>query len=410
MKQKNLLAKMMFSAFVMTSALSANAQGDIKSILKTDDYQQAESMVKTALPSLNNEDKAKAYNKLVDLLMKKVEKESTIMTNNSMVEKLKSGKMEPCDSAGLYQAVYLSLENAMECDKYDQMPNEKGKVKSKFRKNNQERLYNNRVHLVNAGQSAAQAGVAKDVIKYWGMYIDSRENDLFKELAAKTPDQYLGQVALLTAKYCIQEKQMDKAMKYVEVAMTDKEQYTEALNTKLYIAQQGLKTKEDSVKFVQTLKAEYEKDKKNDQIFGTLCSIYGSLKQDAEFNALLNEKLKDDPNNAIAWGIKGQNEMNATKWDDAIASFKKSIELNPDNVLVLTYIGFCMNSKAAAIENNVPKQKELYKESMQFLLKAKEKDPNRQQANWAYPLYQCYYVLNGAEDAQTKEMEGLIKK
>ena len=80
------------------------------------------------------------------------------------------------------------------------------------------------------------------------------------------------------------------------------------------------------------------------------------------------------------------------------------------NVIVLTYLGFCINSKAAAINNDVPAQKVLYKESMGYLEKAKELDPNREKANWSYPLYQCYYVNYGAADQRTKDLESLLNK
>ena len=102
--------------------------------------------------------------------------------------------------------------------------------------------------------------------------------------------------------------------------------------------------------------------------------------------------------------------MNANQWDEAIASFKKAIALDDKNVVVLTYLGFCINSKAAAINGDVPAQKALYKESMGYLEQAKELDPNREKANWSYPLYQCYYVNYGAADQRTKDLESLLNK
>ena len=59
--------------------------------------------------------------------------------------------------------------------------------------------------------------------------------------------------------------------------------------------------------------------------------------------------------------------------------------------------------------NNSQEQKKLYTESVGYLEKAKEVDPNREKANWSYPLYQCYYNLYGANDSRTKEMEGMNK-
>ena len=49
-------------------------------------------------------------------------------------------------------------------------------------------------------------------------------------------------------------------------------------------------------------------------------------------------------------------------------------------------------------------------EAMGYLEKAKEIDPNREKANWAYPLYQCYYLVYAADDPRTLEMEKLLKQ
>ena len=54
-------------------------------------------------------------------------------------------------------------------------------------------------------------------------------------------------------------------------------------------------------------------------------------------------------------------------------------------------------------------QTNLYKESEGFLEKARALDPNREKANWSYPLYAVYYSLYGAADSRTKEMEALNK-
>ena len=100
--------------------------------------------------------------------------------------------------------------------------------------------------------------------------------------------------------------------------------------------------------------------------------------------------------------------MNAEKWDEAIASLKKSVELDDKQAIVFTYLGYSMNSKAATLATPA-EQKALLVESLGYLEKARSLDPNRKEANWSYPLYQCYYNLYGADDSRTKEMEALVK-
>lgn len=403
MKKTVLMATMIFASSV------ALAQDEIKEILKSKAYEEAASLVKTNLNKLTDEDKAKAYNKLVDLSMVKVNKEQNIINANQMAEQLKQGKTEAYDTLGFYNAILNALNDGIEADKYDQLPNAKGKIKPKYHTANQNRLYNLRVYLINAGQEAAQAERNNDVLKYWGTYVNSADANLFKDMPNKQPDQYLGQVASFTARFAIQAQNYQLADKYLDVAMRDTAEYKEALNLKFYVAQQQLKTKEDSVNYINQLKEYYAKDTNNDLIFGTLANMYNGMNMKSEVEQLIASKLATDPNNVTALSLQGQNAMNASKWDDAITSYKKVVSIDDKNIMILTYLGFCTNSKAADINGDINMQKNLYKESVDYLEKARALDPNREKANWSYPLYQCYYVLYGANDARTKELENMIK-
>ena len=47
---------------------------------------------------------------------------------------------------------------------------------------------------------------------------------------------------------------------------------------------------------------------------------------------------------------------------------------------------------------------------MGYLEKARDLDPNREKANWSYPLFGCYYIVYGANNPKTKEIEALTKQ
>jgi tetratricopeptide (TPR) repeat protein len=299
--------------------------------------------------------------------------------------------------------------SAIECDKYDNMPDAKGKVKPKFHEELLQKIPNVRIQLVNAGQWAAQKADEAGVLKYWGTFLDTEDCNLLKSIDKSNEAGFLGQVAYFTALYANQNKQIDRALKYLEMAMKDPEQAKEAQNMKFTIGQQNLKTHADTVKFIDELKVFYNDNPDSEAAFGTLCNLYSQMNQKDEVLKLVQDKISKDSNNSTAWALKGQSEMNEQKYDDAIESFKKSVEIDGTNPIVLTYLGFCMNSKAASIEGNIPAQKALYKESMGFLERAKEIDPTREKANWAYPLYQCYYINYSANDPRTKEMEEILK-
>ena len=407
------MKKLMIAAVMLltTSAAFAGDSEALKAILKAKTYAEAQELVKANLNQLANDaEKAKAYNKLVDLSMEKVSKEQATITSNQMAKQFGQGKEAAYDTLGFNNAIYAAINDAILCNEYDQKPNEKGKVKPKFETNNANRLYGLRPNLINAGQAAAQQNSQDEALKFFGMYVESAVNPLFNSIdKTKNPDTYLGEVARVAGVYAFQTKDMDRANKYVDVAMKDAAVYKDALNLKLYIMQQSLKSKEDSVQYVNKLKELYAKDTDNEQIFSNLVTMYGGLQMTAEQDKVLSDKLAADPTNALAWALKGQIYMNSNKPEEAVDCFKKSVAKDGKNVIVLTYLGFCLNAQAAKDGVSRADQQKLYKESEGFLEQARSLDPNREKANWSYPLYAVYYSLYGAADSRTKEMEGLNK-
>ena len=125
----------MIMALMAAAATTALAQ-DVKPILKAKTYSEAQTLLQSSLASLDNESKAKAYNKLVQLSMEKINHESATISGNAVAQQLGQGKVEPYDTVGYNKAICTALKDAMECDKYDNMPNAKGKIAPKFHKKN----------------------------------------------------------------------------------------------------------------------------------------------------------------------------------------------------------------------------------------------------------------------------------
>ena len=395
------MKKFFIMAMLAVAATSTYAQ-DIKSVLKAKDYAEAQSQLNSCLSSLSNEEKAKAYNKLVELSMQKVNKENSTIVENQALQQM-GQQAKPVDMQGFYTSLTNALNAAQECDKYDHMPNAKGKVSPKFHKKNQATLWTLRPQLINAGQDCLQKDDNKGALAYYAAYVESGNSSLFADMdKTKSPDTYLGEVARVASVIAFQEKDMETANKYCDVALKDTASYKDALNLKMAMMQQQMKTKEDSVKCLKTFEELYANDKNNESIFTNLATLYGNLGMKAEQDKCIQERLAADPKCFVAWAVKGQAEMNASKWDEAIADFKKAIEIKP-SALVLTWMGYCNNNKAANLQD-VNQQKVLLAETEKYLEKAKELDPEQKEANWKYLLYNTYYVLYGADDARTKSV------
>ena len=398
------MKKLIVAAMMVLGATSAFA-GDsdaLKAIMKAKTYAEAEALVKQNLGQLaDNAEKAKAYNKLVDLGMKAFNDQQTIQQTNQLMK-----KNDPVDEAAMNEGAYNALVNAIECYKYDQLPNAKGKVAPKFN-GNATRVWGARVQLVNAGQTAAQNNKAEDVLKYWGAFLDTDKEPLFASVDQKQKDSekdYIGQVALFAARYAYQAKDAARCEKYCDIAMNSEKEAKDALNLKLYVMKDGLKTHEDSLNYVNKLKDLYVKDSKNDVILDGLNSMYASLRMEKEQVALLDAAIAADPNNFVALANKGMYYIQKNDADNAIKCLKTALDAKPDNVVVLTYLGACYNSKAGALQDPNGR-KVVYQEAIKVLDKAKELDPEKAQANWGYTRYQAYYGFYGPNAAQTKQAE-----
>lgn len=406
----------MIAALMMlgTSAAFAGDSEPLKAILKAKTYPEAEQLLKTNLGQLaNSEEKAKAYNHLTKLALEKFDKENAIQAANMAAVVAKQPET-PYDTLGFYEAAYNATMNGLECMKYDAEPNAKGAVKPKYTENLKMLIANTRMQLVTAGNHYAGLGDQDGVLKYWGTFLDSDDNPIFAASKAQEA-QFIGQVAYYSAQFANQAKQYERAEKYADIAMKDEAMREKAQTFKYAMAQRNLKTHEDSVKYVNTIKELYQREPDNEMAFGTLCNMYNELNMNAELKALIDDKLAKDPNNHTAWALKGQSLMNQNttadnpNWDECIEAFKKAIEIDGTNPVILTYLGYSINSKAAQVNGDRTAQKALYKEAMGYLERAKEIDPNRERANWAYPLYQCYYLVYAASDPRTLEMEKLLK-
>jgi len=398
------MKKFLVAAMLVLGATTAFA-GDsdaLKAIMKAKTYAEAEALVKQNLGQLaDNAEKAKAYNKLVDLGMKAFNDQQTIQQTNQLMK-----KNDPVDEAAMNEGAYNALVNAIECYKYDQLPNAKGKVAPKFN-GNSTRVWGARIQLVNAGQAAAQNNKADDVLKYWGAFLDTDSDPLFASVDQKQKDSekdYIGQVALFAARYAYQAKDAARCEKYCDIAMNSEKEAKDALNLKLYVMKDGLKTREDSLNYVNKLKDLYAKDSKNDVILDGLNSMYSSLKMEKEQLALLDGAIAADPNNFVALANKGMYYIQKNDADNAIKCLKTALDAKPDNVVVLTYLGACYNSKAGALQDPNGR-KVVYQEAIKVLDKAKQLDPEKAQANWGYTRYQAYYGFYGPNAAQTKQAE-----
>ncbi len=401
--------------FMMAIALMASTMtfaGDsdaLKAIMKSKDYAEAAQLLKQNLAQLaDNAEKAKAYNHLVDLAMNKVTNETGTIAENQLAAQMGSDKVKAYDTLGLADGICNAIENAIECNKYDQLPDAKGRVKPKFAEKNAARIWAVRPNLVNIGQTEAQKGNDAGVLKYWGTFTDAGDEPFFAACDHNAEKDYFGQVAFFAGRYAYQAGQLERANKYFEVAKRDPQQKADAVNFQLYAMRQSLKTKADSVAYINQLKQMYDKEPENDVILDGINAMYEGMKDKAAQAAFLDAHLAKFPNSFTALANKGLMAVNDNNAEEGAKWLRKAAVAKPDNAVVWTYLGACLSVLAANATDNANAQK-LYDEAIQAFDKAKELDPTKSLANWGYNRYQAYYGRYGADDPKTKQAEADMK-
>lgn len=408
--KKLILAVMLL---VGTSAAFAGDSEPLKAILKAQSYAEAANLVQSTLDQLaGNEEKAKAYNRLFELAMKKVNYEQGIQLENETQKQMGKEGNKPVDEKGLYMALGAAFNSGVEAIKFDNMPNEKGKVKPKFSAL-VERVYKLRNDLINGGVYY-QGKDDKMAYKYLAEYVESADYPAFVKF--KDQDQNLSEIAYFATVYAYQNNDFAKASKYIEYAMNNKERAKEVQNLKLAIMGSQLKTRQDSLAYVNKLASIYEQDPTNDALLSTLASTYNSLGMGDKAMQIIDNHLAKDPNNYSALVLKGQFESIKKNYDGAVEALKKALPLASDEsaqIAINASIGQCLFYKAQervmAVKNLTKEAREqfniVYNEAISYLEKAKALDTGKQNKSlWAYPLYGSYYFVKGATAPETKAL------
>ncbi len=392
---------------VASATAFAGDSDALKAVTKSKNYAEAAQLLKQNIGQMTNDaEKAKAYNHLVDLAMNKVVKQTSIIAENQLGMQMgrAANEIVPYDTLGLADAICDAIYDAIECNKYDQLPNAKGKIDPKFAEKNAARIWAVRSHLVNIGQEQAHNETKTLALKYWGAFVDSGTNPLFDAQNHEPEKEYFGQVALFSGRYAYEAKDMDRGDRYIAIAKKDPTQEKDALATQLYYIRTGLTSHADSVAATNRLKTLYEADPENDALLDALYSMYDGARDKAAQNALLDNHLAKYPNSFAALANKGLMAMGENNAEKGAEWLKKAAAARPDNAVIYTYLGICLSSLAATTEDSA-KSKDYYKQAIDAFDKAKELDPDKQMANWGYNRYQAYYGLYGEDDPRTKAAE-----
>ena len=413
------MKKMMMMALMAAAAMTASAQGDVvKNAKKLLDKGNIDEAIQTVQPALNagsNADKAAAWNLLSEAYYKRF---SDIQTQKLEEQVKQTGAA--IDEKAMNTAIVAAFEAALKCDEYDNMPDEKGKVKPKFRAANQKTFQNGRLQCINAGQYEANNN--KDnaaAFKAFALYVDTQNAPLFTGIDM-TKDDYVSQIAYFAGLTAYQGKDYPNAVKYAKIAAQDTAQAKGAVEIMVYAKKETMQTKQDTLEYIDMLKDVSQQFPDDARYSGWLGDYYLNSGNTEELSKWADNEIAKNPNNKMAYTFKGEAYRLADKYDEAVECYKKAFEIDPTYVVAAYQAGVSLNSKAIAMKDeladkktgmltneNADKVKAVLNESKGYLEKVREADPYRDQVNWAYALYQVYYSLGDNDKAA--EVEKLLE-
>lgn len=410
------MKKIMMMA-MMAVTTTAFAQSDVvKNAKKLLDKGDVEEAIKAVQPALNEgtaEDKAAAWNLLSAAQYKKFSDIQGVKLENQLKQ-----TNNPVDEPAMHNAAIASLEAALKCDEYDNQPNEKGKVKPKYRAENQKTYQNGRLQCINAGQYLYQEKDYAGAFKAFALYVDSGDSPLFTGIDM-SKDQYKNEVAYFASLSAYQAKDYANVIKYAQIAAQDTAKAKDATEILVFSKRETMKTPQDTLEYVDMLKEACQKFPEDTRYSAWIGDYYLNSNKTDELLKWAESEIAKNPGDKFGYTYKGEALRMTGKFDEAVECYKKAFEIDPTYIAAAYQAGVSLNSKAIEMKDqladkktgkltveNANKIKAILSDAKVYLEKVRELDPDRKTVNWAYALYQMYYSLGDNEKAS--ELESLV--
>lgn len=399
-------------AFGQTKAVKeAKRQADAKK------FAEAEQLINGALTNDETKNDANTWN-VAGYIQQKINED----------ENTKAYLKQAFDTVKMYNSTFKMFEYFNKCDELEQIPNEKGKIKIKFRKNNAATLKQNRPNLINGGVYYFNQGKDAEAFDYFSLYIDSSNYPMLKEENIAATDSMLPTIAYyasLAATKMAQDAGVKKdaaaeksnyqnVLKYVDLASKDVENGKFAMEFKA----SAYKALGDTVQWVNTLKEGMQRFSDHPFFFGHLIDYYSNSGKYAEAVSFADEMIAKNGDSAFYQYVKGYLYQNMKDYNNAIPAYEKAISLDPNYAEAYSNLGLCYCQQAieygekAVSDIDDPKYqeeqakiKEFYEKAKPYYEKVRSLQPDKREL-WLNGLYTIYYKLNMGEEF--KEVEKLM--
>ena len=366
------------------------------------DFAKAEQLINEALTNPETKDNAATWD-VAGYIQKRINEKEM---ENAYLRK-------PYDTLKAYNSVLNMYNYYVKCDELAQIPNEKGKIKNKYRSANSKTILAERPNLINGGIQYFNLNKNEDALKYFAAYVDAATLPMMEKENLLEKDTILPQVAYYATLAADRVGDKDAVMKYAQYALKDKEngQFAMQLLTDAY------KAKGDTAKWVEKLQEGIVKFPENQYFFANLVDYYSSSNQNDKAMQFADDMLAKDPNNKLYLYVKAYLYHNMKDYEKAIEFYKKTLDIDPAYAEACSNLGLVYLLQAQEYADKAPADindpnyataqaeiKKFYEAAKPYYEKARELKPDQKDL-WLQGLYRVYYNLNmGPEFEEIEKM------
>ncbi len=337
-------------------------------------------------------------------------------------ENRKRAEGAPFDEEKLYNYTYEFGNDIAECDKYDNVPDAKGKIKPRYTDFINMSYGQQFGQFYNAGAYYYGQENYEKAYYLFKMFIDASDKLYKAGIIGK--DTVNVPVAAYNMSLCgMQIKNYDMVLSHVDMAMAHPDFASSAFRykTAAYLE------KGDTATWLNLCKEGTVKFPKDAYFNQALIQYYDNKGENDKLDALADELIASDPQNPLFVYLKGyiaqskyERKEQKEQLDVAIEWYKKTLDVDGNYETALANLGRCYLLKAQAYSNEqsstkitdkkkLAQDKEVlngfYNEALPLYEKLRSIVPDKKEF-WFNGLMNCYYNLN-MED-KVAELEKLM--
>lgn len=326
--------------------------------------------------------------------------EAYVKKNNTLNEQAYLKQLK--DTAGLFNSVYGIFEYAIRCDSFDSKPNDKGKVKIRYRKDHESMLRRLYPNLNNGGLFFVSKSQFPDAYKFLSMYINVPQQPVFNKKLSDKDSLNIIRAAYWATVCAYQMKDSAKFFTYYPLAVKDSTYRAKEME----LAAEMYALAGDVESRVKCLHKGVKEFPTNYYFFANLLDYYNEQGQYDKALALSDSMLSDDPRSVISLYGKSLVFLKMKRYDDCITVSKSLLQNDSTYTDVYYNIGASYYAKAIEYDNKVTADMgmtemrnikrevdKLYRTALPYLEQYRAMAADKID-RWGRPLYRIYLSLN----------------